>query len=352
MSKTQYSVLGVMSGTSLDGIDLAHVQLRCDGNWQFKICHAQTISYSLKWKDKLSNLTSKSKDALVSIDEDYTNLLAQVINDFIERNSIENLDAICSHGHTALHRPEEKLTYQLGNRSELATKTGQKVVCDFRVQDVELGGQGAPLVPIGDHLLFSQFDYCLNLGGFANTSYNQNGKRIAYDICPVNSVLNRYALLLGQDYDDGGMLASSGNLNDGLLNHLNGLSFYAEPAPKSLGLEWVEKEIIPLIDRFDLSPTDVLRTFTEHVAMQLARSFDEYSKVLVTGGGVYNTFLLERLKCLKNIEVEIPSSQIIEFKEALIFALLGVLNLRGEINCLSSVTGATQDHSSGVVFEP
>ena len=343
-----------MSGTSLDGIDLVYVSFECNNIWEFQIHLAETIPYSSHWKMVLADLTLRSSEDLYQIDRDYTDYLASVICDFINRHDIIDIDAICSHGHTALHQPEKKLTYQIGNLPLLATLVNKRVVCDFRIQDVILGGQGAPLVPIGDKFLFSEYDYCINLGGFANISSEVNNKRIAYDICPVNIVLNHYVKKLGLNYDDKGQLASKGNLNFDLIEALNTLSFYEKLPPKSLGLEWVKRYVIPLVDSFNLEIKDVLRTFVEHIAIQISKSISEIpnGSVLVTGGGAYNTFLIERVKELSGNKIIIPSKEIIEFKEALIFGFLGVLKLRNEINCLKSVTGASKNHSSGKVFIP
>lgn len=354
MIKSEYKVIGVMSGTSLDGIDLAYITFTYDLSWRFKIEKSETISYNEHWFKILKNIITKSFKEIQEIDDSYTLFLATTIKDFIARNNIKQIDAICSHGHTALHQPKKGLTYQIGNQEVLAKRLKTVVVCDFRVQDVDLGGQGAPLVPIGDQLLFSEYDFCLNLGGFANISTAINGNRIAYDICPVNIVLNHYSELLGFQYDSEGKLASQGTMNNQLLIQLNSLEFYNKPYPKSLGLEWVKKEIFPLIDRFDLDIKDVLRTFIEHIAFQISKELitNRESSVLITGGGAYSAFLINRIKSLTNNEIVLPSKDIIEYKEALIFGLLGVLKLRGEINCLSSVTGAKHDHSSGKIFSP
>ncbi|WP_242157977.1 anhydro-N-acetylmuramic acid kinase [Aestuariivivens sediminis] len=354
MIKPVYHVIGVMSGTSLDGIDLVYVKFDMNNNCNFDIIHAQTVSYDKLWHDKLVDLVSYDLEQLRQIDKEYTYLLAKTIEEFIDKYTITSIDAICSHGHTALHRPEEKLTYQIGNLPTLSKVLKKTVVCDFRVGDVELGGEGAPLVPIGDKLLFSDYDYCLNLGGFANISTDVNKSRIAYDICPVNIVLNHYVKRLGQEFDDKGNIASKGILNTELLTQLNHLEFYKQLYPKSLGLEWVVSHVFPLIDAFKLGVKDVLKTFCEHIAMQISNEINEVnqSSILVTGGGVYNTYLMDRIKNYSNGKIVIPSQYIIEFKEALIFALLGVLRLRNEVNCLKSVTGASKNHSSGRIFHP
>lgn len=354
MIKSKYKVIGVMSGTSLDGLDLAYIEFSFDNSWSFKIIKAETIGYPNKWGEILKNLVLNSFDELEKIDKDYTIYLASTINDFIKKNKIVELDAICSHGHTALHQPSKKLTYQIGNLSELSKLIEKKVICDFRVQDVELGGQGAPLVPIGDELLFYKYDYCLNLGGFANVSTKVNSARIAYDICPLNIVLNHYAIKLGYNFDENGKIAASGNINSQLLKALNQLEFYKSSPPKSLGLEWVNKTIFPLIGFYHLSIKDVLRTYVEHSAFQIATEVNKTKKanVLVTGGGAFNLFLINRIKKFTDNKIILPSRDLIEYKEALIFGLLGVLKLRGENNCLSSVTGAKKDHSSGKIYNP
>jgi anhydro-N-acetylmuramic acid kinase len=353
MIKNEYYIIGVMSGTSLDGIDLALVTFSFNNTWTFKINSTETIPYSEKWQLELKTLINQSKKALSLIDHDYTDYLADIINQFILKRSITTIDAVCSHGHTALHQPEHQLTYQIGNLPQLSRKVKQTVVCDFRVQDVALGGQGAPLVPIGDELLFADYDYCVNLGGFANVSTKEQSKRIAFDICPVNIVLNNYVSTLGVKYDAEGVLASEGEINTALLNKLNNLDFYKKSNPKSLGLEWVNTIVFPIIDSYNLSVKDILRTYVEHIAIQISEVINQKQKasVLVTGGGVFNLFLMNRIKELSKNQISIPSKEIIEFKEALIFAFLGVLKLRGENNCLSSVTGAVKDHSSGKIFQ-
>ncbi len=351
MIKSSYYVLGVMSGTSLDGVDLAYINFTFNGKWHYRFLKCETIAYSNIWLIKLKNLVELSKNNLEQVNLDYTFYLASVINEFLEKNQISDVDFISSHGHTALHQPENGITVQIGNKQELSNLTKHTVICDFRIQDVLLGGQGAPLVPIGDKLLFSEYDFCLNLGGFANMSSEIDGRRIAFDICPVNIVLNYYVASLGMDYDDAGNVAASGHINNDLLNQLNTLEFYSETYPKSLGLEWVDKYILPCINSYQLSVADILRTFIAHISIQIGRQLPS-GNVLVTGGGVYNLFLIKEIKKQTLAEIIIPNPELIEFKEALIFSLLGVLKYRNEINCLASVTGAKMDHSSGITFLP
>ena len=352
MEKNDYHILGVMSGTSLDGIDLTECFFHISeaGIWSFKIGKAATIAYPENWKQRLQEAIHFSEGDLKRLNIEYTRFLGGIISEFIFENNMESLDAVCSHGHTILHQPEIGVTLQIGNLPEISELTKQKVVCDFRVKDVSLGGQGAPLVPIGDQMLFSEYDYCLNLGGFANCSFDEGGKRIAYDICPVNIVLNLLANELGLPYDDAGRLAAAGNLDNDLLEKLTALDFYNLPPPKSLGLEWVQKEVLPLLNASSISAQDKLCTFTNHVARELARQFRKGCKVLVTGGGAYNTYLLERVRFVKEMDLVVPDTTLLEFKEALVFGLLGVLRLRNQVNCLSSVTGASEDCSGGVVF--
>ena len=353
MFKQNYNVLGAMSGTSLDGVDLAHINFYFENNkWHFKLLECATIGYSEAWILKLKAAVGYSKLALEQLDKEYTILLSAIISNFILDNNLKNLDAVCSHGHTILHQPQNGFTLQIGNLPEIARLTNQKVVCNFRVQDVQLGGQGAPLVPIGDQILFSEYDYCLNLGGFSNVSYQENGIRLAFDICAVNTVLNYYANQLGLKYDDEGNISRKGTVCEDLLLDLNNLDYYQKKPPKSLGIEFVHTYILPIIEKYNINVEDKLKTFTEHIAMQIAASLSKKTGLLlITGGGAYNTFLIEKIKeHLPEMTIQIPDAKTIEFKEALIFGLLGVLKLENQINVLASVTGAKNNHCSGVVY--
>ena len=344
--------IGLMSGTSLDGIDLAYVKMNTILYTDFTILHAETIPYSDAWKNKLQEAIAYTNDELIKLDVAYGQFLGGILHSFIDENKIDKIDFIASHGHTILHQPANGITLQIGNGQEIANQTNTKVVCDFRTQDVELGGQGAPLVPIGDKLLFSEYDYCINLGGFANISFQNDDKRIAFDICPVNIVMNLYAQKMGFEYDDGGKIASEGVVNQQLLEKLNALDFYSQNPPKSLGLEWVQENIFPLIDANETEISSVLRTFVEHVAIQISKNVCPKASVLITGGGVFNTFLMKRIQYYSQIEISSVSTEIINYKEALVFALLGVLRVDNQVNCLQSVTGAKRNHSSGKIFYP
>ncbi|MFA7648694.1 MAG: anhydro-N-acetylmuramic acid kinase [Flavobacteriaceae bacterium] len=344
-------IIGVMSGTSLDGVDLAEIIFSEENNKiSFEIRKTQTVPYSKEWIFKLKNGINYSEKELKVLNSEYTVLLGNIIQTFISENKIENIDVVSSHGHTILHQPQNDFTLQIGNLPEITQIVNQKVVCDFRVQDVELGGQGAPLVPIGDRLLFSEYDYCLNLGGFSNISFEEKGKRIAYDISPVNTVLNFYANKLGFEYDNKGELSKGGTFHKTLFDRLNSLEFYRKKYPKSLGFEFVRDVIFPITENYETQ--EVLRTFTEHIAFQISGNIrQKKSKLLITGGGAYNHFLIDRIRYyLPGTEIVIPNKKIVEYKEALIFALLGYLKLQDRINVLSSVTGALRNHSSGKVF--
>jgi len=354
--KEEYLCLGLMSGTSLDGVDLCLARFR-PGSWEdFEIVEAETRGYPDSWRARLKGAFEASggdSEELVQLHEDYGTYLGKLVKSFLSDRGVDGVDLIASHGHTVHHRPDLGLTRQVGSGKAICEETGVTVVSNFREQDVKLGGQGAPLVPIGDELLFKGYEVCLNLGGIANLSFSSEGKRLAFDIVPVNLVLNHYAVSkLGLPYDDGGSTAREGDLVPALLDVLNALEFYDKAlGPKSLGYEFVVDTIFPLLENSGVSSTaDVLRTFTEHAACQIAKTLKGTgkSRVLVTGGGAYNTFLVERIRTLSGFdEVCVPDPEIVEFKEALIFGLLGVLRLEGINNCLSSVTGAQRDHCSG-----
>ncbi len=351
MNHQCYNVIGVMSGTSLDAIDIVSMELVRSTSWSFQVKAVKSLNYCSDWKARLAGGVGLDDDELTSLNLDYTHYLTDAIKQFILTNQIDNILAVCSHGHTIRHQPVDGITLQIGNLPDIGKLIGLRTICNFRVQDVGYGGQGAPLVPIGDKLLFSEYDYCLNLGGFANISFDKCGERIAYDVSPVNVVLNFFANKLGAEYDDKGAFAKAGEINIDILNQLNELDFYNLQAPKSLGMEWVNAHIWGIIDEID-SPQNALATFTEHIAIQIADSIKVNAKVLVTGGGAYNEHLIKRIEYHLKSFLIIPDSNIIEYKEALIFGLLGVLRLRNENNCLASVTGAIKDHSSGEIYLP
>jgi len=348
-----YNVIGLMSGTSLDGLDIAYCIFKYNNNkWSFKIKETVCVPYSDFWIQKLSTADKVSAIELLSLHNEYGFFLGEECRKFIDKYHI-NIDFIASHGHTVFHQPAKKITCQIGNGDCIAAVSGFDVISDFRSMDVALGGQGAPLVPVGDCLLFAEYDYCINLGGFANISYQSNNERIAYDICPVNIVLNPLAQKIGFPYDDKGMLAEQGVVHSGMLAELENIEYYHRKHPKSLGKEWLSDEILPVISKYELTAYDKLRTISEHIVSQLlkATKSTEKAQLLFTGGGAYNDFIIRQIQKCSNHTVIIPEKSIIEFKEAMIFAFLGVLRYRGEVNCLKSVTGATKNNIGGKIIK-
>ena len=342
------TALGIMSGTSLDGLDFALAEFGKNGEkWNFRLLSTETISYNLTWKKKLINAAKLSGIKLTKLNLEYGKHIGEQASGFLNKSKIRP-EIIASHGHTVFHQPELGFTLQIGSGYEIAVQTGITTISDFRSMDVALGGQGAPLVPVGDKLLFSDYEYCLNLGGFSNVSFDEKKKRIAFDICPVNIILNDFAEKQGLPYDINGDLGRKGKINTQLLNDLNALPYYQQKPPKSLGREWLENEFGTVLEKYNINDFDKLRTIYEHIAIQTGK-IGENGKLLVTGGGAFNTFLMQRIKANSSLEIILPNKQLIAFKEALIFAFLGVLKYLGEINCWASVTGAKRDSSGGII---
>ena len=351
LNNININVIGVMSGTSLDGLDICFVNFTQNENkWNYKIRISKTEEYDSIIKNKLINAHLLDAQSFAKLHFDYGKYLGEKIDTFIRKNSIKP-QLIASHGHTIFHQPESGFTTQIGHGACIATETFINTICDFRTTDVALHGSGAPLVPIGDKFLFPEYDYCINLGGFSNISFEKNSKRIAYDICPVNYILNYCVKRIGKDYDKDGRIARKGKVATKLLKDLNSLSFYSKTGPKSLGREDVENEFIPLIDSYSLNVEDILNTFCEHIAIQIGKSINN-GKVLVTGGGAFNKYLIERIRINSSkCTIIIPDDQTVKFKEALIFAFLGILFYYDIPNCLSSVTGAKSDSISGALYK-
>jgi anhydro-N-acetylmuramic acid kinase len=351
--KNEFDVAGIMSGTSLDGVDIALCHFsRSDRGWTFSIKKAKTYPYADAWKKLLVGAETSSGLDLMLLHKAYGAYLGELTLGFLKGEA--RPDFISSHGHTIFHQPARRLTFQLGDGASIAATTGITTISDFRSLDVALGGQGAPLVPVGDELLFGEYDQCLNLGGFANISVNENGFRKAFDICPVNIVLNHLSSkYLGAEYDKDGEWGRSGTLNTRLLVKLNGLDYFRQVPPKSLGKEWVLEYMMPLFEGASVSIADKLRTVYENIAIQLSATVNSLqgTRVLVTGGGAYNKFLLELLQTKTNRQVIVPEREVVDFKEALIFAFLGVLKFLDLPNCLASVTGANVDNSGGVIHK-
>ncbi len=341
-----------MSGTSVDGLDVCCATFdKKEGRWSFRIDCARAYDYPAQLKKALGQDVQKmSALEFITFHSAYGQWLGERVNDFMKEFGVKP-DIIASHGSTVFHEPQKKVMYQIGDGAAIAAVTKVPTVSDFRRLDIMLGGQGAPLVPVGDNLLFGEYDYCLNIGGFSNISFKQGDKRIAFDISPVNYVINRFTRAVGLEMDRDGEIASRGKVNEALLGKLDALDYYSRPWPKSLGREWVETNVFPLLDASGLSLEDVLRTYYEHCARQLAKVTEPGKSLLVTGGGAYNKFLIERMRALSGCDIVIPESAIIEYKEALIFAFLGVLYMIGEPSCLKSVTGAERDNIGGMLFK-
>lgn len=353
-------VIGLMSGTSLDGLDLCFVEFdQNNGAWNFLIKATKGLAYSADWRDRLNGAFLISQDKLQQLEVDYGSFLGNEAFIFMEENGIfDEVDLIASHGHTVFHEPEKGITVQIGDGDAIAKLTKKPVVNNFRIKDVQLGGQGAPLVPVGDAFLFSEFDACLNMGGIANISYQINTKRIAFDIAPCNLPLNKIMRQSYQkEYDESGVLAKSGKPIPDLLAQLDLLDYYSINPPKSLAVEWLNEKFYPIVysflsDQHELP--DILHTIVQHEANQIAAVLNQnkIKTVLVTGGGTYNSFLIDSIHARTNAEIIIPTAEIIDFKEALIFAFLGLLNVLGEVNTFKSVTGAACDSTGGFITYP
>jgi len=340
-----------MSGTSLDGMDLVVVRFyRYLNQWKYQIQQAVTLEYTEEWKRKLQEAATLPAEEFLLLHNEYGRFTGDAVTRFLSDAGL-HAGLVASHGHTIFHQPEKQFTFQLGAGAAIASQCGITTVSDFRITDVAMGGQGAPLVPVGDELLFNNFGFCLNLGGFSNISHQQHGRRIACDISPVNMVANSLAMRAGYAYDNNGEMGSRGTIHTGLVDRLNALDFYTLPAPKSLGREWVETSFMPVLDQYNIPTEDMLRSVYEHIAVQISRYINSFEtgEVLVTGGGAFNTFLVDLIRQKSRSVLFIPDEQLVKFKEALVFALLGLLRYRNEINCLASVTGASRNSSSGII---
>ena len=344
--------IGLMSGSSLDGLDLALVRfINDDDHYHYHIEIAETLPYPEYWHDQLAGAFQQKPEDLIPLDKAYGTYLGSQVKAFVEKHDVKP-DFVASHGHTVFHKPEQHYTLQIGDGQALADACGLTVINDFRSEDVSKGGQGAPLVPIGDQLLFDDYEICLNIGGIANVSYDLNGHRIAYDICIANQALNWLAQREGFSYDKDGDMARQGQIVPTLLEALNSHAFYRQPAPKSLGREFFETFQKPILTNHPTN--DALATFVEHIAMQIAQALDTLpkGKMLVTGGGALNGYLIDRIAQHTRHQVVVPDRMTVDYKEALIFALLGLLRLESRVNVLSSVTGAPSDSCSGKIWKP
>ncbi len=363
-----YKGIGLMSGTSLDGLDIAYCKFQLnDEKWEYEILHAETYAYTEEWENKLRLAPLLSGRDLILLHNEYGRYLGAQVNKYLSIHKNVEPEFIASHGHTIFHQPEKQMTFQIGNAASIAAETKKTVIADFRSLDVAMGGQGAPLVPIGDTLLFGEYDFCINLGGFANISFKKNNIPLAFDICPANFVINKVILdakIPVKDFfcisnkseflscDPDGYIASKGKPNMQMLNKLNEIKHYKIPGPKSLGEEWVNENIYPIFKEFNLSIENTLNTFYHHIVMQIQDIVEreEGNKILISGGGAYNKYLIKLLKKHISKNITIPSKKIIEYKEAMIFAFMGLLRILQIENSLSSVTGSSANSIGGSVY--
>jgi anhydro-N-acetylmuramic acid kinase len=356
-----YKVIGLMSGSSLDGLDIVYAQLdEVRGKWSYEIKHAECVVYNEDWLNDLAHATDKNVSDYLRINTAYGRYIGEQVNQFIEKNSLHHqVHFIASHGHTVFHEPNNGTTTQIGDGATIAAVTGLPVISDLRSLDVALGGQGAPIVPIGDTLLFGEYDYWLNIGGIANITVLQNDTPLAFDICPANQILNGLAADMNQLMDEGGAIARSGNILSTIFTRLNSVDYYSQSAPKSLSNEMAKEMVFPILRESHHETSDLMHTMVLHIAEQIAKAVSQYPsvkselKVLVTGGGAFNTFLIEKIQealAPQHVSVEVPEETVVKFKEALVMALIGALRWREETNVLSSVTGATRNSISGALW--
>ncbi|RYZ21420.1 MAG: anhydro-N-acetylmuramic acid kinase [Chitinophagaceae bacterium] len=356
-----YRAIGLMSGSSLDGLDIVFAEFHENaGHWSWEIKAADCYPYTPEWTERLRGATELNARDYLLLHAAYGHYLGAAVARFIEEQGLHfQVALVASHGHTTFHLPAQKMTGQLGDGAAIAAVTGLPVVSDLRAMDVALGGQGAPIVPMGEALLFTDFRIFLNLGGIANIAIH-NGPPVAFDVCPANRVLNALAQKEGKEYDAAGALAASGTVNEALLRELNALDFYGKPAPKSLANDFGTGTVLPLIEAAHISTADALRTYVEHIATQVAGAVTRNipggllsRRMLVTGGGAFNRFLMERLQARLSeagIEAVVPDEKLVSYKEALIMGLLGVLRWREESTVRSSVTGAKRDSVGGAMW--
>lgn len=352
-----YKMLGLMSGTSGDGLDIAYCEFDYQDKWRYNLVAADTAAFPPALENSLKMAHRLGGEDLALLDLQLGKWMGRTVKQFCEGRGLRPM-ATASHGHTVFHQPEKAFTLQIGNGWSIYKESGYPVINDFRTPDLLQGGQGAPLVPVGDRLLFGDYDYCLNLGGIANISMETPEGRKAFDVSPFNLLLNYFAKKRGLAYDAQGLLARSGKVIPDLLAALENIAYYQREGAKSLGRETVDQTYLPLLAKFDCSVEDVSATLVEHFSLRVKAVVVNHmaaaipAKILTTGGGAYHQFFIDRLAfhCGNQAQIIMPEEKIVNFKEALIFAFLGVLRLRREINCLKSVTGATVDTCSGTIY--
>jgi anhydro-N-acetylmuramic acid kinase len=358
----EYKVIGLMSGSSMDGLDIAYCVLtEIGGQWQYVIEHAACVAFPEKIARQINAITQLPVPEFMKLHTAFGTWMGQQVNAFIDAHQLHHkVHIIGSHGHTAFHFPESNTSVQIGCGAALASVTGINVVSDLRAMDVSLNGNGAPIVPIAEKLLFADNQLCLNIGGICNISYrNNDGAYFANDVCPANRVLNEVVSALNKTYDDKGIEASKGSVVLDVLQQLNTLDYYKKQGPKSLANELGTQIILPILQASGASVQDQLRTMVEHIAEQIAlqvqslHQSNESINMLITGGGAYNDFLIACIqqKIIEfNVHITIPAPLVIENKEALAMALIAVLRWREEINVMASVTGASRDSVGGALW--
>lgn len=355
-----YQAIGLMSGSSLDGIDIACCEFQQRGDAiSFTLLAAETILLTEAWQGRLLHLPDQSARILAQTHVYFGHYLAQLTRDFIERHQLDP-DFIASHGHTVFHDPDRRYTTQIGDGAALAALTRRTVITDFRTQDIAINGEGTPIAPAADRYLFSEYDYLLNIGGIANLTLNRPGRPIAFDLSGANQVFNALAQLTGQPYDADGALARNGQLLPDLLHDVEALPYFEQRPPKSLANSWVQQTLLPYFLEHPASVEDRLHTAVQHLVQVTTRSIERLPQpphaartLLVTGGGAFNTFLIEELQTRLQslgIQIVLPDPDIIHFKEAILMALMGLLRLQGRPNCFRSVTGARRDTVGGAIY--
>lgn len=366
ISSMVYRAIGIMSGSSLDGLDIAFVEFNEQaGQWTFEIKETACYPYSPDWTSRLKNAISLNALDYQLLHTAYGHYLGQEINRFIEEKGLHyQVGLIASHGHTTFHVPAKKMTAQLGDGAAIAASTVLPVVTDLRAIDIAFGGQGAPIVPIGEKWLMPSYDYFLNIGGIANISASGEPPSggWGFDVCPANRVLNMLANDAGKEFDKNGEMAATGKIDQGLLERLNGLDYYRQTHPKSLANDFGTDIVYPLIKETHLSIPDSLRTFCEHITLQISNALSNLkndklqtinAKLLVTGGGAFNSFLINLLReklAAQGIDMLVPDENLVSFKEAVIMAFIGVLRWRQENTVLASVTGASRNSIGGALW--
>lgn len=363
----KYQVLGLMSGSSLDGLDIAFCEFIVEDQkiFSWQLLQADTIPFSEMWQSRLAHLPHQSALVYAQSHVYFGHYMGELVNQFLEKYSIQP-DFIASHGHTIFHYPEKRMTAQIGDGAALAAVTGCPVISDFRTQDIAINGEGAPLAPTADKHLLSGYDFYLNLGGIANVSCNVNGKFVSFDIGGANQIFDALARLVDLDYDDEGKIASAGKVVNELLSEVNSIDYFAQKYPKSLDNQWVVNNLVKKYMEYPESVENRMRTAVEQLAQQTVQDVIQVIEnegfikqkytMYPTGGGVFNTFLMQRMQELflekMDLEIVLPEKEIIQFKEAILMGLLGVLRMENIPNCMSSVTGAKRDTIGGAVYAP